>query len=243
MKIEEIFSMLRELANKLPFPLLPLIYIACGLALSFFSLNIFFELSEDLMEEQRFQFDQVIIQEVSNLRNDTLTAIMKFITYLGSKDILTLLLVGSLIWLIVKRKNYWGAILYLVAVAGGGLLNLGLKHWFERIRPENSLIVEQGFSYPSGHAMGSLIYYGFLGYLVIRSQRGKSLKVTLAIGFIATILLIGFSRIYLGVHYPSDVLAGFSAGTVWLFLCIGALESIRAYQKRTLPFFKRKHPQ
>lgn len=235
--------MLRDLANKLPFPILPVIYILAGLMLSFFSLNMFFELSEDLMEQERFQFDQVIIQYVSNIRTGTITEVMKFITFLGGKTILTLLLIGSLIWLIVKRKNYWGAIFYIIAVAGGGLLNLGLKHWFGRIRPENSLIVEQGFSYPSGHAMGSLIYYGFLGYLLVRSQRGKSIKVSLSMAFIALILLIGFSRIYLGVHYPSDVLAGFSAGTVWLLLCIGGRESIRAYKKRTLPLFKRKHPQ
>jgi membrane-associated phospholipid phosphatase len=235
--------MLRDLANKLPFPILPVIYILAGLMLSFFSLNMFFELSEDLMEQERFQFDQVIIQYVSNIRTEAITEVMKFITFLGGKTILTLLLIGSLIWLIVKRKNYWGAIFYIIAVAGGGLLNLGLKHWFGRIRPENSLIVEQGFSYPSGHAMGSLIYYGFLGYLLVRSQRGKSIKVSLSMAFIALILLIGFSRIYLGVHYPSDVLAGFSAGTVWLLLCIGGRESIRAYKKRTLPFFKRKHPQ
>jgi membrane-associated phospholipid phosphatase len=235
--------MLRDLANKLPFPILPVIYILAGLMLSFFSLNMFFELSEDLMEQERFQFDQVITQYVSNIRTEAITEVMKFITFLGGKTILTLLLIGSLIWLIVKRKNYWGAIFYIIAVAGGGLLNLGLKHWFGRIRPENSLIVEQGFSYPSGHAMGSLIYYGFLGYLLVRSQRGKSIKVSLSMAFIALILLIGFSRIYLGVHYPSDVLAGFSAGTVWLLLCIGGRESIRAYKKRTLPFFKRKHPQ
>ncbi|MCM3732875.1 phosphatase PAP2 family protein [Fictibacillus nanhaiensis] len=235
--------MLRDLANKLPFPILPVIYILAGLMLSFFSLNMFFELSEDLMEQERFRFDQVIIQYVSNIRTGTITEVMKFITFLGGKTILTLLLIGSMIWLIVKRKNYWGAIFYIIAVAGGGLLNLGLKHWFGRIRPENSLIVEQGFSYPSGHAMGSLIYYGFLGYLLVRSQRGKSIKVSLSMAFIALILLIGFSRIYLGVHYPSDVLAGFSAGTVWLLLCIGGRESIRAYKKRTLPLFKRKHPQ
>jgi membrane-associated phospholipid phosphatase len=235
--------MLRDLAAKLPFPILPVIYILAGLMLSFFSLNMFFELSEDLMEQERFRFDQVIIQYVSNIRTESLTEIMKFITFLGGTTVLTLLLIGSLVWLIVKRKNYWGAIFYIIAVAGGGLLNLGLKHWFGRVRPENSLIFEQGFSYPSGHSMGSLIYYGFLGYLVIRSQRGRSLKLLLGIGFITLILLIGFSRIYLGVHYPSDVLAGFSAGTVWLLLCIGGRESIRAYKKKTLPFFKRKHPQ
>ncbi|MCM3717484.1 phosphatase PAP2 family protein [Fictibacillus phosphorivorans] len=235
--------MLRDIAHKLPFPIVPIIYILAGLLLSFLSLFIFFELSENLIEEERFHFDQIIIQYISAIRNDTLTAIMKFVTYFGSTTILTLLLVGNLIWLIFKRKSYWGALFYIIAVAGGGLLNLGLKHWFGRARPENSLIIEQGFSYPSGHSMGSLIYYGFLGYLVIRSQRGRMFKLLLGIGFISLIVSIGLSRIYLGVHYPSDVLAGFSAGTVWLFLCIGGRESIRAYQKRTLPFFKRKHPQ
>ncbi|MBY6037963.1 phosphatase PAP2 family protein [Fictibacillus nanhaiensis] len=235
--------MLREMADKLPFPILPVLYILSGLLLSYYSLEVFFELSENLMEEERFRFDQVIIQYVSNIRNDSITEVMKFITFLGSITILTILLVGSLVWLIVKRKNYWEAIFYIIAVAGGGLINLGLKHWFGRVRPENSLIIEQGFSYPSGHSMGSLIYYGFLGYLIVRSQHGRWLKFIFSTVFIALIILIGFSRIYLGVHYPSDVLAGFSAGTVWLLLCIGGLESIKAYKKRTLPFFKRKHPQ
>ncbi|WNB91434.1 phosphatase PAP2 family protein [Bacillus sp. NEB1478] len=235
--------MLRELAKKLPFPILPVIYILSGLLLSFVSLNVFFELSEEILEDERIRFDNVVIQYVTNLRGDTLTEVMKFITFLGSKTFLTVLLITSLLWLVIKRKDYWGAISYMIAVAGGGLLNLALKHWFGRVRPEHSLIAEQGFSYPSGHSMGSLIYYGFLGYLVVRSQHGRGIKIVLTLAFILLILMIGFSRIYLGVHYPSDVLAGFSAGTVWLLLCIGARESILAYKKRTLPFLRRKHPQ
>jgi undecaprenyl-diphosphatase len=235
--------MLRELAKKIPFPILPVIYILSGLLLSFVSLKVFFELSEEVLEEERFHFDQVIIHYVTNLRTDTLTKVMKMITFLGSVTFLTLLLITSLLWLILKRKDYWGAFIYVIAVAGGGLINNGLKHWFGRVRPEDGLVVEQSFSYPSGHSMGSLIYYGFLGYLVVRSQRGRSSKLFLTFAFILLILMIGFSRIYLGVHYPSDVLAGFSAGTVWLLLCIGARESILAYKNRTLPFFKRKHPQ
>ncbi|MDR7071159.1 phosphatase PAP2 family protein [Fictibacillus barbaricus] len=235
--------MLRELAKKIPFPILPVIYILSGLLLSFVSLKVFFELSEEVLEEERIKFDQVIIHYVTNLRTDTLTKVMKMITFLGSITFLTLLLITSLLWLFIKRKDHWGAFIYVIAVAGGGLINNGLKHWFGRVRPEDGLIVEKSFSYPSGHSMGSLIYYGFLGYLVVRSQRGRGSKIFLSAAFILLILLIGFSRIYLGVHYPSDVLAGFSAGTVWLLLCIGARESILAYKKRTLPFFKRKHPQ
>jgi undecaprenyl-diphosphatase len=235
--------MLRELAKKMPFPILPVLYILSGLSLSFISLKIFFELSEDLMEDERFHFDQIIIHKIIEMRTGVFTETMKLITSLGSQVILTVLLVTSLLWLVFKRKDYWGGLFYMIAVAGGGLLNLALKHWFSRQRPENALIVEHGFSYPSGHAMGSLIFYGFLGYLVVRSQRNRSTKFLLTCAFILIILSIGFSRIYLGVHYPSDILAGFSAGTVWLLLCIGARESIMLYRKRELPFFKRKHPQ
>jgi membrane-associated phospholipid phosphatase len=235
--------MFRHLSDKIPIPILPIVYIVSGLILSFVSLDIFFELSEDLMEEEKFQFDLVIIQYVSELRSDTVTNVMHFFTSLGSITILTFMLISSLLWLIFKKKSYVGASFYVIAVAGGGLINLGLKHWFARVRPEGSLIIEHGFSYPSGHSMGSLIYYGFLGYLVIKSQHDRWLKTVSATFFIMLILLIGFSRIYLGVHYPSDVFAGFSAGTVWLMLCIAGSESLEAYRKRTLPFFKRKHPR
>jgi membrane-associated phospholipid phosphatase len=234
--------MFRQLAKKIPFPILPVLYIFSGLILSFVSLRVFLELSEELMEEQRMQLDSNLLHYVSSMRSETLTIVMRFITDMGSVTALTILLVSSLVWLTLKRRNFFGAVFYLIAVAGGGLINLGLKHWFGRVRPEGSLIVENGFSYPSGHSMGSLIYYGFLGYLVIKSQHDRWLKTVSGIIFMLLILFIGFSRIYLGVHYPTDVLAGFSAGTVWLLLCIAALESIQIYRKKMFPLFNRKHP-
>ena len=144
---------------------------------------------------------------------------------------LGLLLVISMIWLFVKRKNLWGMRFYFITVAGGGLLNLWLKSFFERERPNVNRIIEaEGFSFPSGHSMGSMTYYGFLIYLVLRSKRKPYSKFGLGILLCLVILLIGISRIYLGVHYPSDVMAGYMAGSVWLVLCISLLEIIYLYK-------------
>ena len=95
----------------------------------------------------------------------------------------------------------------------------------------NRIIGADGFSFPSGHSMGSMTYYGFLIYLVLRSKRKPYSKLSLGILFCLVILLIGISRIYLGVHYPSDVLAGYMAGGVWLVICISLLEIIYLYKE------------
>ena len=165
---------------------------------------------------------------------------MLFMTHMGSVFMLGLLLVISMIWLFMKRKDVWGRRLYFIAVAGGGLLNLLLKNFFERERPiVNRMIEADGFSFPSGHSMGSMTYYGFLGYLVLRSKRKPLSKLGLGILLCLVILLIGISRIYLGVHYPSDVLAGFVAGSVWLVICISLLEIIYLYKENRHKLIKR----
>jgi len=201
-----------------------------GMAGLFFSgacLYIFMILSSDLIEKRPFLFDQTVIDAVRSYASPEMDLFMIFMTEMGSTFMLGLLLLISMIWLFVKRKNVWGMFFYFLTVAGGGLLNLWLKSYFERERPTINRIIEaDGFSFPSGHSMGSMTYYGFLGYLVIRSQYKPLTKLGCGLLFGFMILLIGISRIYLGVHYPSDVLAGYMAGSVWLVLCIGLLEMI-----------------
>jgi membrane-associated phospholipid phosphatase len=203
-----------------------------GLFLSSTCLYIFIRLSSDLMETEPFLFDQKVIDTVRLYASPAMDRFMLFITEIGSTFMLGLLLVISMIWLFVKRKNIWGMRFYFITVAGGGLLNLWLKSFFERERPNvNRLMEADGFSFPSGHSMGSMTYYGFLVYLVIRSKYKPLTKLGCAILFGLVILLIGISRIYLGVHYPSDVLAGYMAGSVWLVLCISLLEIIYLYKE------------
>ncbi|MEH7177839.1 phosphatase PAP2 family protein [Neobacillus vireti] len=211
-----------------------------GLLFSTICLYIYSSLSTDFIEKKPFLFDQNFIDTIGSYSSPTIDGFMLFVTEMGSKFMLSILLVISMIWLFVKRKDVWGMRLYFITVAGGGLLNLLLKNFFERERPNINRIIEaDGFSFPSGHSMGSMTYYGFLGYLVLRSKRKPFSKLGLGILLSLVILLIGISRIYLGVHYPSDVLAGFIAGSVWLVICISLLEIIYLYKENRHKLTKR----
>ena len=211
-----------------------------GLLFSTICLYMFIRLSTDLIEKKPFLFDQSVMNTVRSYSSPAMDGFMLFMTDMGSVFMLGLLLVISMIWLFMKRKDVWGMRLYFMTVAGGGLLNLLLKNFFERERPiVNRIIEADGFSFPSGHSMGSMTYYGFLGYLVLRSKRKPLSKLGLGILLCLVILLIGISRIYLGVHDPSDVLAGFVAGSVWLVICISLLEIIYLYKENRHKLIKR----
>jgi membrane-associated phospholipid phosphatase len=112
---------------------------------------------------------------------------------------------------------------------GGAFIGTALKLMFQRPRPlfDDPVVVEQTWSFPSGHALGSLICYGMLAYLLVLFVRGRHAHAAIIATATALILLIGFSRVQLGVHYLSDVIAGYAAGSVWLCVCIAALETAR----------------
>ncbi|MBM4764601.1 phosphatase PAP2 family protein [Bacillus sp. B15-48] len=226
--------MFRKHIKCLAIPPLVTIWGMTGLVVSSACLYIFILLSSELIETKSFLFDQKVIDTVRMYASPAMDRFMLFITETGTILMFGLLLMISMIWLYVKRKDVWGMLFNFLAVAGGGLLNLWLKNYFERERPNVNRIAEaDGFSFPSGHSMGSITYYGFLGYLVIRSKYKPLTKLGWGILFGFMILLIGISRIYLGVHYPSDVLAGYMAGIVWLILCISILEMIYFYKNNT----------
>jgi undecaprenyl-diphosphatase len=117
----------------------------------------------------------------------------------------------------------------VAAFLGGGLLDGVLKQIFRRPRPawDAPIAVSGGFSFPSGHAMVSLVAYGMLAYLVWLQLEHQRARVALVGCTLVLVLLIGLSRMYLGVHYFSDVIAGYAAGAVWLAACITGLEVVR----------------
>lgn len=203
-----------------------LFWIAVRMIFVSVCLFLFLRLSVELIKSQSFPFDQKVIDLIERYHSPAMDRMMTTITELGSVFILGLLLFFTMIWFVVKRKDVWGMLIAFLAVAGGGMMNLFLKDYFSRERPVNAMVEVSGLSFPSGHSMGSMTYFGLLAYLVFRSKQ-KSLKKTLwIVGLGLVILTIGLSRIYLGVHYPSDVLAGFLAGIVWLMLCISILEFV-----------------
>jgi undecaprenyl-diphosphatase len=115
------------------------------------------------------------------------------------------------------------------------LLMFGLKHLFARHRPTGQLLEEaKNFSFPSGHALMSVTFYGLLAYIVWHSVKNTTLKWTLIILLVLWILLIGTSRVYLRRHYYTDVMAGFAMGFLWLVISLKVIRQIEKYSKRNL---------
>lgn len=171
-------------------------------------------------------FDADVIAAVQGWESPGLTKVMRFFSWIGSTKpaiVLCLVLIAILYIVLKHRKEL---ILFVVAMAGSPLLNVLLKALFHRERPNLQRLAEQtGFSFPSGHAMSAFSLYGILTYLLWRhipSVRGRYAMIVIG-SLIA--LNIGISRVYLGVHYPSDVIGGYLASGVWLGLAIGVYES------------------
>ena len=161
--------------------------------------------------------DDFVYSLVKPLISNDMTNIMQFITFFS--DPIWCILLSCLIVLLVKNKKISKAfLLNLICVF---LLNYLLKIIFARSRPiDINLIVETGFSFPSGHAMMSLGIYGFFIYLLLSSDKNKISKIIGTASLILLIFLIGISRIYLGVHYATDVIAGFIISASYLLLFI-----------------------
>lgn len=147
-----------------------------------------------------------------------LTRLVFGLTFFGS--VLFFVPASLLVPLVLHRRGYGRYAIELLLSMGGGLaLNELLKTFFHRPRPTTALIYQYGLSFPSGHAMMSMAYYGCLAWLVVQHTG----RWGTAIALVLFALLIGFTRVYLHVHYPTDVLAGFAGGAAWLVLLRTAL--------------------
>lgn len=155
---------------------------------------------------------------------------MLFITFLGKHQFLipaNLLLIGYFI--IVAHQN-WFSIRVLTIALSSLVLMLLLKTLFQRKRPLSPLLnAARGLSFPSGHAIMAVTFYGLLLYIFIRDTDQTWLKIVLTCTLVVLILLIGFSRIYLRVHYTSDVLAGFIIGLLWLMISLSVLNTVQQF--------------
>jgi undecaprenyl-diphosphatase len=183
---------------------------------------IFASLAEDIVNRETLSaFDPIFgswLVARTNLSGDHVFAM---ITFLGNALIISTgtLLIG--VWL-AERRNWRKLTLLFSAVAGGALLNLVLKNVFQRTRPliPGAYSVETGFSFPSGHSMISLVFYGAVAYIALTYVKSKKQKIFIIAGALVICALVGFSRLYLGVHFLTDVLAGWAAGGLWLAICI-----------------------
>lgn len=163
---------------------------------------------------------------VNNLRSDGLTFIMLFITNFCNPIILILL---SLVILLICKDKKMGLII-IINLLVSILLNIIFKGIIQRDRPlEDFLITESGYSFPSGHSMVSMAYYGLIIYFIYKKIKDKRVRNVLMILIGLLILAIGFSRIYLGVHFASDVIGGFLISIIYL-VCAIKLLNLKYYK-------------
>jgi undecaprenyl-diphosphatase len=135
-------------------------------------------------------------------------------------------------FLFIKKHRWYSIKVPAIAISSLALM-FGLKHLFDRNRPLVPLLEEaRGLSFPSGHALMSVTFYGLLIYIVFKGFKNKAFKWTIISLLLLLILTIGFSRIYLRVHYASDVVAGFCVGLLWLVICVWALNKLEKYSMR-----------
>lgn len=202
----------------------PALYILLALALSGLMLVVFAKLAwETLFSQEADMFDNVFIWLVRYFASPGLDQAMIVISDLGYGYPFWAVLLTALLTLAFYRRRLEIAGL-LVCLGGATLLNILLKHLFGRSRPELLRVVEAaGFSFPSGHAMVSLCFYGMLAFLIARCLQRWRWRLAAAMLAVLLAAAIGISRVYLGVHYPTDVVAGYSAGAMWLAFCVSLL--------------------
>ncbi|HVD76974.1 MAG TPA: phosphatase PAP2 family protein, partial [Vicinamibacteria bacterium] len=154
-----------------------------------------------------------------------LTVIMQTISMFGTLPALVSLSLAVIAWLL-KVKSHRRLYAFVATMAGGAVLNALLKLYYHRARPDSPLVLAHGYSFPSGHSMGAMCFFGSLAYVIYFTiERRHVLRVVAVLACGLAVLAIGASRIYLGVHYFTDVMAGYVAGLFWLAVCFTGVEA------------------
>ncbi len=205
-----------------------------GFVFSAGAIVLFVELADEIgVGESLAEFDVALS---AALREHLSLGTLRFfaiVTRLG--DVQVLFGVGMIVFavLAIRQQRLLGAA-WVVTTLSGALLNRSLKAIFERSRPlhDHGLTVEGGWSFPSGHACGSMLVYGLLAYIVVRSTP-PVWHIPAALAGVALVIFVGSSRVLLQVHYLSDVLAGYASATAWVAICIAALEAVRWRERQS----------
>ena len=213
-------EIIRALANRLS--VAAAVWLAVGLGVSAFVVWAFAELADGVIEGDSRTFDRAVLLWIHNHSPGWLDEPMLFITALGYYWVVIPLLATAVLVFYLKGWRL-SAVLLIVSTAGGVFLTTVLKAVFRRTRPElfDSGYTASFFSFPSGHATVAVGFYGALTLILAYRLRGLARWAVVSCG-VLVVLLVGFSRLYLGVHYPTDVLAGFLAAPVWV-ISVGAV--------------------
>jgi undecaprenyl-diphosphatase len=195
------------------------IFLTLGMIAAIGTLVFLGWLTDQVFEGDMRQFDDVTRAAVHTFASPGLTVFMRFMSFVGSTFFLTLATAAVIVWFALRRWER-EAKLFALTMLGAALLNITLKLTFQRPRPVPffDLTAPETFSFPSGHSLASCCF--FAGLAAILSGRIKRKRTRTIIWIVATLMfiLIGLSRIYLGVHYTTDVIAGFASALIWILV-------------------------
>ena len=205
------------------------------MAVFFGSIYAFVIMTRRVFYLRNEEMDHKVFDAVRPYINDTNTGIMNFITFFGKHEFLipaNLLLIAY--YAFVKKHRWYSIKIPAIAISSL-LMMFGLKRLFARTRPSDQLLqAAENFSFPSGHALMAVTFYGLIAYIVWHSVKNPKLKWTLIVLLILWIILVGVSRIYLRRHYYSDVMAGFAMGFLWLVISLKVIRQIEKWSKRKI---------
>ncbi len=194
---------------------------------------VFAEIAEELRAEAALgAADQALADAIRTSVPPAALHVFAWLTRLADTETLTVLCIVVAIALVaIGRRGL--ALGWVAAVVGNALLNTTLKQVFERMRPlhDDGIVVAHGFSFPSGHSSGSVVAYGMLAYVAMRFVPTRW-HLALVLAAVTLAFAIGASRMFLRVHFASDVIAGFASGSAWLAVCIASIELTRWYRGR-----------
>ncbi len=215
--------------EELPYYLL----IFFALVIFVLGLNFFIELTDSLTGRSLKNYDRTVTDFVISYRTPELNKFFQIITDAGDLYGYIIATTIAAVYFFLKFRN-WKIILELLSVTIlAALSNIALKRVINRARPDiEHLVVVESLSYPSGHSMSAMAFYGFLIYLSFRIKMKKWLRALFCLICIFLILGIGISRVYLGVHFPSDVLGGYTAGLIWIAFCVILFNIIDLMRRR-----------
>jgi len=212
------------------------LHLTVGMLVSVAALALFALITREVVQESNVTRLDARVNELLHARG-TLAGYGFWAVLSALGEGLTLSILGLGVAILLALRGRWIVLSgWAAALIGSGLLNGALKLLIRRPRPERALdfLGQMSWSFPSGHSMASFVTYGMLAYLLVLAFRSERRVQVTAIGSAAVLILaIGFSRMYLGVHYFSDVLGGFIAGALWLSACVSGLETARRFRART----------
>jgi len=198
-----------------------LLILTCLLLLIFFILIFLIQIDEESLKKINLSFNSFI----TKIQNKSFSLIAEFVSYLwGISSLFLLTLILIILFVLRGEKKF--ALFFLIANGVSELSVLILKEITQISRPANAIVFEDSFSFPSGHAVSAVVFLGLLTFFVLKKSKSKFLKKISVIFSVFMIFLVGFSRLYLNVHWLSDVIGGFLIGAIILFGSVFTYENL-----------------